>query len=84
MSLTSYEKQCLDDEGYLVLDGFFDGELQQTLACQVERLFAEEGDQAGLEFKQESGARRLANLVNKGEIAFNSPSTTTPRKCISY
>ena len=31
-------------------------------------MLAEEGDRAGSEFKTEPGARRLANLVNKGEI----------------
>ncbi len=84
MSLTSYEKQCLDDEGYLVLAGFFDDELQQTLARQVERLFAEEGDQAGSEFKQEPGARRLANLVNKGEVFQQVITNDKILECVCY
>jgi hypothetical protein len=35
---------------------------------RIAALFAEEGDRAGAEFKQEAGARRLANLVDKGEL----------------
>jgi Phytanoyl-CoA dioxygenase (PhyH) len=31
-------------------------------------LFSEEGEAAGSEFKQEPGCRRLANLVDKGEV----------------
>jgi ectoine hydroxylase-related dioxygenase (phytanoyl-CoA dioxygenase family) len=36
------------------------------LRQRVEELFAAEGEAAGAEFKTEPGARRLANLVNKG------------------
>jgi ectoine hydroxylase-related dioxygenase (phytanoyl-CoA dioxygenase family) len=34
----------------------------------VDELFEEEGAEAGSEFKREPGARRLANLVNKGLV----------------
>jgi ectoine hydroxylase-related dioxygenase (phytanoyl-CoA dioxygenase family) len=34
----------------------------------VEQLFSEEGCRAGSEFKQEPQTRRLANLVDKGEV----------------
>ena len=39
-----------------------------ALRERIEELFSEEGDQAGSEFKQEAGCRRLANLADKGEI----------------
>jgi ectoine hydroxylase-related dioxygenase (phytanoyl-CoA dioxygenase family) len=43
-------------------------ELLATIRARVDELFAQEGDRAGSEFKQEPGARRLANLVNKGRV----------------
>jgi ectoine hydroxylase-related dioxygenase (phytanoyl-CoA dioxygenase family) len=58
----------LDQAGYLVLDGFMSADLLEGLRRRIDELFAEEGQQAGSEFKQEPNARRLANLVNKGEI----------------
>ncbi len=66
--LTAAEKRQLDDKGYLVLDGLMGRELLNGLRARVEELFQQEGDRAGSEFKQEPNARRLANLVNKGEI----------------
>ena len=39
-----------------------------TLRRRIEEIFIEEGDRAGAEFKQEPQTRRLANLVNRGEI----------------
>jgi ectoine hydroxylase-related dioxygenase (phytanoyl-CoA dioxygenase family) len=58
----------LDLEGYVVLEHLMSGELLEGLRARVEELFTQEGARAGAEFKQEAGARRLANLVNKGEI----------------
>jgi ectoine hydroxylase-related dioxygenase (phytanoyl-CoA dioxygenase family) len=66
--MTAEEKRRLDDEGYLVLENFMDAVLLSALRQRVDELFAEEGDRAGSEFKQEPGARRLANLVDKGTI----------------
>lgn len=66
--MTSEQTQALDDLGFVVLPGFLTPAEIQTLRDEVERLFAAEGDQAGLEFKQEPGARRLANLIDKGEV----------------
>jgi hypothetical protein len=60
--------QRLDEEGYLLLPGLISPELLAALRRRVDELFAEEGDRAGWEFKQEPGARRLANLVNKGKV----------------
>jgi ectoine hydroxylase-related dioxygenase (phytanoyl-CoA dioxygenase family) len=62
------EEQILDDEGYLLLEGFMSGELLQAVRHRIDELFAQEGERAGSEFKQEPQSRRLANLVNKGEI----------------
>jgi hypothetical protein len=61
-------KRQLDERGWLMLPGYMSRGLLSELRDRIEELFAEEGDRAGCEFKQEPGARRLANLVNKGEV----------------
>jgi ectoine hydroxylase-related dioxygenase (phytanoyl-CoA dioxygenase family) len=66
--LSETEMRQLDELGYLVLPDFMDADLLATLRRRVEELFTEEGERAGAEFKQEPGARRLANLVNKGAV----------------
>lgn len=62
------ERQLLDEAGYLVLPCFMPADLLAALRTRVGELFAEEGDEAGAEFKQEPQTRRLANLVNKGDV----------------
>ena len=54
--------------GYVKLDGFIAPARRQRLADRIGALFASEGEQAGAEFRQEAGARRLANLVDKGDV----------------
>lgn len=61
-------RRQLDDLGYVLLPGVMEPALLKELRQRVEELFASEGDAAGAEFKTEPGARRLANLVNKGEV----------------
>lgn len=58
----------LDELGYVLLPNVIDGGFLDRLRARVELLFQQEGETAGAEFKQEPGARRLANLVNKGQI----------------
>ena len=58
----------LDDVGFVLLPHVMDVTLLSTLRESVEQLFASEGAAAGGEFKTEPGARRLANLVNKGRV----------------
>lgn len=58
----------LDRDGYLVLDNFMGEGLLQELRNRVEQLFELEGHLAGSEFKQEEQTRRLANLVDKGQV----------------
>src|SRR5581483_10395050 len=43
-------------------------QLLSALRTRIDELFEQEGSSAGSEFKMEPGARRLANLVNKGRI----------------
>ena len=66
--LTQSEKQQLDELGYLVLPGFIAPPMLAKLRDRVETLWAQEGDEAGSEFRYEPGTRRLANLVDKGSI----------------
>jgi ectoine hydroxylase-related dioxygenase (phytanoyl-CoA dioxygenase family) len=66
--LSDSEKLQLDECGYLVLPGLMSRELLCEVRERVEELFVQEGIRAGSEFKQEPHARRLANLVDKGEV----------------
>jgi ectoine hydroxylase-related dioxygenase (phytanoyl-CoA dioxygenase family) len=60
--------QQLDESGYVLLPNLMDAGLLARLRERVEQLFLAEGESAGAEFKTEPGARRLANLVNKGAV----------------
>src|SRR5262245_53102787 len=68
MGLTEVEKHHLLEDGFVILEDFMTPELLAGLRQRVEQLFVEEGERAGTEFKQEPGCRRLANLVDKGDI----------------
>jgi len=61
-------KRDLDELGYAVFEDFISAEWLAELQGATEQQFQLEGDQAGSEFRQEEGSRRLANLVNKGEV----------------
>ena len=58
----------LDEQGYVVLEHFMSETFLDALRRRVDELFFEEGCRAGSEFKQEQQTRRLANLVDKGEV----------------
>jgi ectoine hydroxylase-related dioxygenase (phytanoyl-CoA dioxygenase family) len=45
-----------------------DDDFLAEIRARVEQLWEEEGENAGAEFRKEPGARRLANLVDKGEV----------------
>src|SRR4029079_16700197 len=66
-AISTDEALQLDEIGFLVLPGFFN-DLLAPLQSRIEEIFAAEGDRAGSEFRQEPGCRRLANLVDKGDI----------------
>jgi hypothetical protein len=66
--LTELQRRSLDEDGYVALPGLMPPTLLMALRRRIDELFASEGELAGSEFKQEPGARRLANLVDKGEI----------------
>lgn len=66
--MTSAEIQQLDELGWVCLPGLMDQGLLEEIRGRVEQLWEEEGSRAGSEFRLEPGARRLANLVDKGEV----------------
>ena len=66
--MTEAEKRQLDELGYVALPGFIDPEWLHELRVKVEELFEQEGENAGHEFRPEPFARRLANLVDKGDV----------------
>lgn len=50
------------------LEGFIAPAMRARLVERLQTLFAEEGERAGSEWKREDGARRLANLADKGDV----------------
>ncbi len=62
------QTEQLDRDGFLMFESFMHTPLLNELRQRVDQLFASEGDSAGSEFKQEQQTRRLANLVDKGEV----------------
>jgi ectoine hydroxylase-related dioxygenase (phytanoyl-CoA dioxygenase family) len=61
-------KRDLDELGYAVFEDFISPGWLTELQEATARQFQLEGEQAGSEFRLEEGSRRLANLVNKGEV----------------
>ncbi|HLN04374.1 MAG TPA: phytanoyl-CoA dioxygenase family protein [Bryobacteraceae bacterium] len=82
--LCAPEKRQLDQEGYLIIEDLMGLGMLRALRERIDQLFAEEGDQAGCEFKQEPHARRLANLVNKGEIFECAIVTPRVLECMAH
>jgi len=68
MQIPTEHREQLDRDGYVVLPGFIDPDFRAELRNRIAEVFTEEGERAGSEFKQEPGARRLANMVNKGDV----------------
>ena len=61
-------KTELAELGYTILEDYMGQPMLDRMRVRVDELFAIEGDRAGSEFRQEENARRLANLVDKGEV----------------
>src|SRR5215467_13874940 len=80
--LSTADRRQLDEQGFLVLPGLMTAELLAALRQRIDELFAEEGERAGSEFKQEPGARRLANLVNKGRVFEDVIVTPALLECV--
>ena len=75
-TLTASEKTRLDELGYLPLPGLLTPAQAEALRSRFQGLTRAEGRNAGVEFQQEAGAQRIANLVDKDplfEICFTHP-----------
>lgn len=68
IAVPATQARCLDEDGYVRLEGFIAPDRRRRLVERIDALFAAEGDAAGAEFRQEPGARRLANLADKGAV----------------
>ncbi|MEJ7608530.1 MAG: phytanoyl-CoA dioxygenase family protein [Bryobacteraceae bacterium] len=66
--MTDEHRSELVQRGYLSLPDFIEPDLLEQLRTRTEELFQAEGENAGAEFRQEPGTRRLANLVAKGRV----------------
>ncbi len=66
--MTEQEQRELDGQGYVVLERFLEPDFLRRLRDRTEELYAQEGADAGQEFRREPYARRLANLVDKGDV----------------
>lgn len=66
--MTSDPFRQLDEQGWVSLPAAMDAAFLQEIRARVEQLWKEEDSDAGSEFRKEPGARRLANLVDKGEV----------------
>ena len=82
--LSARDKQQLNEDGFLVLEGLIGPKLLQELRERIEHLFVEEGSSAGSEFKQEANAQRLANLVNKGQVFEHAIETPEVLECVTH
>jgi ectoine hydroxylase-related dioxygenase (phytanoyl-CoA dioxygenase family) len=66
--MNAYERQQLDQQGFVVLENCIDPAFLRELRAKILEVFEEEGERAGHEFRTEEHAQRLANLVDKGEV----------------
>lgn len=58
----------LAELGYTVLPDYMGQSMLNRMRARVDELYVLEGNAAGSEFRTEENARRLANLVDKGEV----------------
>ncbi|HEY8234634.1 MAG TPA: phytanoyl-CoA dioxygenase family protein [Vicinamibacteria bacterium] len=68
MSGSREARSELDERGFTRLDAVLDAARRARVARRLEELLKEEGERAGAEFRLEHGARRLANLADKGDV----------------
>jgi len=67
-TLSPQHQDELDRNGFTVFHNVIDAAWLAQLRDAFERITAEEGEDAGKEVNQMVGIRRLADLVNKGEV----------------
>lgn len=68
-TLTEEEKKSLDEDGFVIFPNLINPTWLRQLQDRFEQLIEMEGENAGKEVDtKETGARRLSDLVNKGEV----------------
>lgn len=67
-TLTPQQRADLDEQGFTVFQNVIDPVWLAVLRDAFEQITAAEGENAGKEVSQMAGVRRLADLVNKGEV----------------
>src|SRR6185503_3518493 len=82
--MTTAERERLDRDGYVVLEGAMGTALLWELRDAIFARFDSEGAQAGQEFKTEANAQRLANLVNKGEVFRRAIALPRMLECVRH
>ncbi len=82
--MTSEAREQLDRDGYVVLEGAIAPAFVDELRDRIHRLFDEEGERAGQEFRTEEHARRLANLVDKGEVFRRAVVLPALLECVGH
>ena len=82
--MNAEQKQQLDEEGYVVLPGLMEPEFLRAAQRRVDELYEQEGEAAGSEFKLEPQSKRLANVVNKGEIFLRVINTPAVLECMAH
>jgi hypothetical protein len=66
--LSPSDKVQLEEQGYLMFPALLSASQVERFNERIEELFLQEGENAGSEFKTEPGARRIANVVDKGRL----------------
>lgn len=66
--LTPSQSKGLDQDGFLVLPNILSAAQVAAVNARLDQLLNDEGGRAGMEVEQESGAERLSDLINKGEV----------------
>ena len=66
--LSPSQRTQLDESGFAIFESVIDPAWREKLQQAFEQVFEREGEQAGKEVSQVEGVRRLADLVNKGEV----------------
>jgi hypothetical protein len=66
--LSAAEKQALDEQGYVIFPDLIDPQWLEQLRNAFECLIEKEKDGGTFVFGNESGVRRLSDLINKGEV----------------
>jgi ectoine hydroxylase-related dioxygenase (phytanoyl-CoA dioxygenase family) len=82
--MTNEERHQLDDQGFVVLENCMGRDLLHELRERIHEVFDIERDRAGLEFKTEAHAHRLANLVDKGEVFQRAIMTPRVVECVRH